>query len=88
MTSIKLTKEELETIRNIRIHRILGVIDNGRKIRCPCPIHNGTNDNFVLNKDNSFHCFKCNASGRGAIDFTMKMGYDFNEALEQLAGYL
>ena len=35
-----------------------------------CPIHQSkTNDNcFAYNDDGRFHCFSCNAKGRGAID--------------------
>ena len=37
-----------------------------------CPIHQSkTNNNcFAYNDDGRFHCFSCNANGRGAIDLT------------------
>lgn len=86
--TFKLTDEEIQKIRDVRIHSIVGVCDNNRRISLRCPIHNERTASFVLYPDNSFHCFGCNANGRGAIDFTIKLGYGFMEALEELVKYL
>lgn len=84
----KLSKEEISIIRSVRIHSILRVSDNGRRVSMPCPIHNGTNNNFNLYSDNSFHCFKCGANGFGAIDFCMQLGYSFEDSIKELIAYL
>lgn len=86
--SSKLTNEELDMVRSIRIHKILGLHDNGRRVSMPCPIHHGKNNNFNLYKDNSYHCFKCGANGRNAIDFVQALGYSFQESLQELSTYL
>lgn len=83
-----LTKEDIIEIRSIRIHRILNVPDNGRRVSIACPIHKGRNPNFNLYPDNSFHCFKCEANGSGAIDFCQALGFSFKEAVQELAEYL
>lgn len=88
MSSSKLTNEEIQTIRDIRIHRIINSNDNGRIVHIRCPIHNERTPSFVLYPDNSFYCFGCGANGQGAIDFCMKMGYSFIESCGELIKYL
>ncbi len=87
MTS-NMTKDELSKIRKIRIHKILQVPDNSRRISMACPIHNGRNPNFSLYPDNSYHCYKCGANGKGAIDLCKHLGYSFMESIKQLQLYL
>lgn len=86
-----LTQEEIKLIREIRIHKILGVGDNGRRValRCPFPGHPGDNTpSFTLYPDNSYHCYGCKENGNGALDFCIAMGYSFKEACEELINYL
>ncbi len=84
----KLTQEELNQIREVRIHKILGVNDTGRDIKIKCPLHSERTPSFVLYKNNTFHCFGCNVHGQGAIDFCVELGYSFVEALTELIKYL
>ena len=84
----KLTNEELEKIRSVRIHSILGVRDMGHRIVIRCPFHLERSASCNIFPDNSYHCFGCNANGRGAIDFTMALGFSFQESLEELVKYL
>jgi DNA primase len=52
-----------------------------------CPIHQSkTNNNcFAYNDDGRYHCFSCNAKGRGGIDITMAVkGVNFTQACEIL----
>lgn len=83
----KLTNEEIQTIRELRIHRILNVSDNGRNLSLKCPFHVERTPSFVLYPDNSFHCFGCKVNGQGAIDFCVALGYTFIEACEELLKY-
>ena len=83
----KLSNEELNKIREVRIHSIMGVHDNNSRISLRCPIHNERTPSFVLYPDNSFHCFGCKANGQGAIDFCVALGYTFVEACEELIKY-
>lgn len=84
----KLTNEELNKIREVRIANILGTADIGRNISLRCPFHSERTPSFVLYSDNSYHCFGCNANGKGAIDFTMALGFSFQESLEELIKYI
>jgi DNA primase len=52
-----------------------------------CPIHQSkTNNNcFADNDDGRYHCFSCNAKGRGGIDLAMAVkGVNFTQACEIL----
>jgi DNA primase len=88
MMMSNLTKDEINIIRDIRIHSIIDCSDNGRRISIRCPIHNEKTPSFVLYSDNSFHCFGCGANGQGAIDFCIALGYNFIDALEELVKYI
>lgn len=84
----KLTKDEINILRDIPIHKILGVDNRGRNISIRCPFHHERTPSFTLFPDNHFHCFGCGVHGKGAIDFCVGMGYTFIEALEELVKYL
>ncbi len=84
----KFTDEEINKIREVSIHKILGIRNTGRRISIRCPFHGERTGSFTLYPDNGFHCFGCNANGRGAIDFTMKLGYSFTDAIQELVNYL
>lgn len=84
----KLTDEELNRIRNIRIHSLLNVEDNGRRVTIRCPFHTEKTPSFNLYPGNNYHCFGCNKNGNGAIDFCQDLGYTFIESLEELIKYL
>lgn len=88
MTSNNLTKEEIDVIRNISIHKILGIPDTGRPVKMLCPFHVEDTPSFYLRTGNRFKCFGCGAVGTGAIDFTCALGYSFTDALEELSEYL
>jgi DNA primase len=50
----------------------------------PCPVHAPKKNRtaFSYSQDGKFHCFSCDAKGRGAIDLTMKVrGVGFQEAV-------
>lgn len=83
-----LTDDELEVLRTISIHSILGVVNNGRKISLRCPFHQERTPSFFLYPDNKFYCFGCGKKGSNAIDFVVGLGYSFQEALIELSEYL
>ena len=64
-----LTNEEIQVVRDIRIHKILNIPDNGRDIKVNCPFHNERTPSFVIHPDNGYKCFGCDKKGFGAIDF-------------------
>lgn len=86
--NIQLTPEELAKLRDVSIHSILGISNNGRRISIRCPFHSERTPSFVLYPENSFHCFGCNKNGNGSIDFVMGLGYSFADALLELVKYV
>jgi len=88
MDNTKLSKEEINKFRDIRIHKLLGLQDNGRRVAIACPFHHGKNPNLNIYFDNTFFCFKCGAKGKGSIDFCKLLGYSFVDSLVQLLNYI
>lgn len=86
----KLNNEELNKIRDVRIHQILGIKDIGRdvQIRCPFGSHRDKTPSCTIYSNNSYHCFSCLANGTGAIDFCKELGFTFTESLEELIKYI
>jgi len=85
---MKLTDDELQLIREVSIHRILSVSNQGRKIPLRCPFHNERTPSFYLYPDNSYHCYGCGAHGNNALDFALGFNRGFAEALDFLADYI
>ena len=83
----KLTKEELEIIRSVPIHKLLGIQNNGRNIMVRCPFHSERTPSCVISPDNSYHCFGCGKHGNGAIDFCQDLGYSFKDSVIELLGH-
>lgn len=79
-----LNEEDIEVLRNIRIHRILNVRDNGRRLTLPCVFHHDNTPSFSLYPDNTYHCFGCGAHGSNAIDFVCGLGYNFKDSIKEL----
>lgn len=88
--SSKLTNEEIQKIRNVSIYQILGIQQSGRRIslRCPFPNHRDGTPSFTLYPENNYFCFGCGATGQGAIDFCVELGYSFVDACEELMRYI
>ena len=86
----KLTNEELNKIREIKIHTILGIPFTGRRvsIRCPLQTHRDRTPSFTLYPKNNYYCFSCQATGNGAIDFVIALGFSFQEACLELIKYV
>lgn len=80
-----ISEQELNRIRSIRIHRILGIVDNGKDIMIKCPFHPDSTPSCVLYSNGGFHCFGCGKNGQNAIDFCINLGYTFNESLSELS---
>lgn len=83
-----LTKDELKTIRDISIKRILNLPENGRDIKIRCVFHEERTPSMVIYSGNSYNCFGCGKNGHGAIDFCTDLGLSFNDTLKELVNYL
>lgn len=81
-------KHTVDKLREIRIHKILGVKDDGRRLMLKCPFHSDGTPSFALYPENNYYCFGCNKSGNGSIDFCRDLGFDFIESCQELEKYL
>lgn len=78
------TEVNLDSLRAYPIASFFGQTGGRRVIHVRCPFHKERTASLALYNDNSFHCYGCQAHGRGAIDFLMKLGADFRSACEEL----
>ena len=85
---MKLNEQQLNLIRSVPIHKLLGVVNTGRRIQIRCPIKSERTPSFTLYPTNDYHCFSCGANGRGAIDFCVALGMSFQESIDELIKYL
>ena len=87
---MKISNDEIQRIRDVSIYDILGLGHRDRRLSmcCPLPNHRDKTPSFTIYPDNSFHCFGCEANGKGAIDFCVALGYTFVEACEELRKYI
>lgn len=83
----KLLDSEIEKAREVKLTSLLAIAETGRKQMIRCPFHAEKTPSFVIFPDNSFHCFGCKAHGRNAIDFVMKLGTTFYDAVTELQKY-
>ena len=84
-----LSEQELDKLREIRIHSILGLDDNGRKIAISCPHGNSDRTpSCYIYPDNSYHCFSCGVHGHNALDFMVDIEDDFLSAVNELVKYI
>lgn len=80
---------DLEKIREISIHKVLGLKGTGRT-KMKCPFHtkeNGRREktpSFYVFENNTFKCFGCGVHGKNAIDLLMADGTSFIEAVKEL----
>lgn len=56
----------------------------GGKFLAQCCFHQENNPSLIFYPDGSFHCFGCQAHGSNAIDFLMKQGIEFIDAVRRL----
>ncbi len=85
---MSLSANELNELRDVRIHKLLGLRDDGRRLMVRCPFHRDGTASFLLDSENGYYCFGCNKSGKGAIDFCMELGSTFGEACNELKGHV
>ncbi len=79
---------DTDKLRQIRIHKILAVDDNGRRVKMRCPFHNERTPSFFLFEDGGYKCFGCGVHGNNVIDFLMETGESFANVIEELKKYV
>jgi DNA primase len=76
-----LTTSDIERARQVPITNLLGSPPLTRKRMIRCPFHADRTASLCLYPNNGFHCFGCGAHGHNAIDFCIKLGYNFKDAV-------
>ncbi len=85
----KLTEEELNRLRDVSIHSVLGFTNDGRRVDILCPFHSERTPSCYIYADNSYYCFGCGENGQNALDFIMAVEkVDFIRACEILIKYV
>ena len=77
----------IERCREVPIHKLVGDTRLNRKVKILCPFHAENTASCNLFPTGGFKCYGCPAKGN-TIDFVMKLGGTFEEALEELKRYI
>lgn len=82
--------KEIDQLRDISVGKFFNFSRPiVRPVLVKCPFHNDSTPSMALYPDNGFHCFGCQAHGKGSIDFIMQLGpCSFKEACNELKKYL
>jgi DNA primase len=88
----KISDEELERCRSVPLHYVVGNQRVDRKVKIQCPFHAENTPSCTLYPNNGrynggFKCFGCTAKGN-SIDFLMKLGATYKEAVEELRKFI
>jgi hypothetical protein len=81
-----LTEDQIQQARDVPIEDLI-TTKRINKMWC-CPFHEEDTPSFHIYKENSWHCFGCQAHGKNAIDFVLKKNKDmsFVDAVRYLIG--
>ena len=80
--------EDIQKARQVGLHRLLGLQDNGRRQKIKCVFHKDRNPSLVIYPGGGgYCCFSCGKVGRNSIDFCMALGLSFREAISQLKDF-
>lgn len=87
---MKYTNEQIQKMRDVRIHSLINVPDNGRRQVISCPHGNrDSSPSCWIYPDNGFKCHSCGAYGNNAVDFLVSFDkVDIKEALLELSKYI
>ena len=81
-----ISNDEVDACRKVPLHLIVGNGKLNKKVKIVCPFHAERTPSCTLFPTGGFHCFGCGANGN-SIDFVMKLGATYPEALEELKKY-
>ena len=79
--------ELIERCRSVPIHKLVGDTRLSRKVKILCPFHAENTPSCNLFPTGGFKCYGCPARGN-TIDFVVKLGATFEEAVEELKIYI
>lgn len=75
-----------EELRLVPLHPLFGRTDMHRRAKVCCTFHGDKNPSMVIFPNGGYNCFACGAHGN-SIDFCVKMGMTYQEALAELSKY-
>jgi DNA primase len=87
MTQTTINTELTERCRAVPLHAIVTNHHAHRKVKIQCPFHQERTPSCVLFPTGGYKCFGCGARGN-SVDFLVKMGATFEEAIEELKKHI
>lgn len=80
-------KEELEKIRMVSLHEVLG-LTKGKRVKLKCPFHQEKSASFYVFPNNTYKCFGCGVQGNNSIDYLIQSGLTFPDTLKELKEFI
>lgn len=84
---MQIDPDVVERCRHVPLHRLVGDSRVDRKVKIRCPFHSEDTPSCTLFPAGGYHCFGCGANGN-SLDFVIRVGAKFNEAVEELSKYI
>lgn len=90
---MSMNSNEIERCREVPIHLLIGDARVNRRITILCPLHAENTASCNIFPDGGYKCYGCeNTSDHpnhgNTIDFLMRLGATFSEAVEELKKYI
>lgn len=82
-----ISKEDIDKCRYVPLHVLTGNPNRTRKVKILCPFHNEDTASCQIFPTGGYKCYGCGAHGN-SIDFIVKMGGTFEEAINELKKYI
>ena len=86
MTRTTFDEGVVEACRDVPLHLVVGDSRLNRKVKIRCPFHAENTGSCTLFPTGGYYCFGCGAHGN-SIDFLMKLGATYPEAIEELSKF-
>lgn len=89
----KSSNEEIQRCREVPIHLLVGDARINRRVTILCPLHRESTPSCNLFPTGGYKCYGCENSKSSpnygnSIDFLMRIGASFEEAVEELKKYI
>lgn len=83
----QMTSNEVELCREVPIHLLIGNSRLNKKVKIVCPYHSEKTGSCVIYPKGGYYCYGCGSHGN-TVDFCIKMGATFEEAINDLRKYI
>ncbi len=81
-----ISSDLVEKCRAVPIHYLVGDSRVNRKVKIRCPFHPERTASCTLFPAGGYYCFGCGSRGN-SLDFAMKLGASFEQAVNDLKIY-